>query len=413
MPRTLHSQPEPHSTLPAPPLLHSPHIRSIYRSFFVPDSSTLLLDAGFISQYPHEKEILFAPLTGLEVRSTRVKGSALVVEVALSVNLASLTIEQVIGKRRALIDQMAEQQVEPVKLRLKEYGKEEEGLARFRKEVAAARKDDPEWYNDDGNFLEGVKGVQRATRLALGVVKEIRLELVKELREKGATHAEVLLEGEDAWIVEDKEWAAAAGSKEELLTCLEADGEGRLAQVDLSAKNMTSLPESVGECKALQTLKLNSCFHLTSLPERLGECKALRNLLLQRCDDLTSLPERLGECEALQTLRLNGCTALASLPDLSGLDDEQLKVNFLPDHLDPWKESGYKAFSVASGGCCAGCNTVLPLDDKAHVATQCSICCKWYCDNEDGYQYCSSTMTYDPAHSYQPVCVACNTAALQ
>ena len=104
----------------------------------------------------------------------------------------------------------------------------EAGVARFRKEVAAARKDDPEWYNDDGNFLVGVKGVQRATRLALGVVKEIRLELVKELREQGATHAEVLLEGEDAWIVEDKEWAAAVGSKDELLKGLGATEEGRL-----------------------------------------------------------------------------------------------------------------------------------------------------------------------------------------
>jgi hypothetical protein len=248
-------------------------------------------DIGFISQYPHEKEILFAPLTGLEVRSTRVKGSALVVEVALSVNLASLTIEQVIGKRRALIDQMAEQQVEPVKLRLKEYGKVEEGLARFRKEVAAARKDDPEWYNDDGNFLVGVKGVQRATRLALGVVKEIRLELVKELREQGATHAEVLLEGEGAWIVEDKEWAAAVGSKEALLKGLEADEEGRLAKVNLHGLHkMTSLPESVGECTALQTLSLYNCKALTSLPERMGECKPLQTLILDGSKALTSLP---------------------------------------------------------------------------------------------------------------------------
>ena len=51
----------------------------------------------YVWQYPHEEEILFAPLTGLEVRLTRIEGSVLVVTVALSVNLASLTIEQVIG----------------------------------------------------------------------------------------------------------------------------------------------------------------------------------------------------------------------------------------------------------------------------------------------------------------------------
>ena len=61
---------------------------------------------------------------------------------------------------------------------------------------------------------------------------------------------------------------------------------------------------------------------------------------------ITSLPERLGECEALQALNLESCDALTSLPDLSGL--EQLEVKYLPDHLKPWKYSGYKAFSVAS-----------------------------------------------------------------
>ena len=52
-------------------------------------------DIGWLSQYPHEREIMFGPLTGLEVRSTRVDGAVLVMEMAISVNLASLTIEQV------------------------------------------------------------------------------------------------------------------------------------------------------------------------------------------------------------------------------------------------------------------------------------------------------------------------------
>ena len=85
---------------------------------------------------------------------------------------------------------------------------------------------------------------------------------------------------------------------------------------------------------------------LTSLPERLGECKALEKLLLCNCNVLTSLPERLGECKALEKLDLENCSGLTSLPDLSGL--EQFKVIDQPDHLKPWEESGYKAFSVAS-----------------------------------------------------------------
>ena len=56
-------------------------------------------ELGWISQYPHEAECLFAPLTGIEVQSTRVDNSILVVEARLSVNLNALTIEQV---RRAV-----------------------------------------------------------------------------------------------------------------------------------------------------------------------------------------------------------------------------------------------------------------------------------------------------------------------
>ena len=60
-------------------------------------------DVSFLSQYPQENEILFAPLIGLEVRSTRVDGAALAVSVSLSINLASLTIEQVVGRRKKML----------------------------------------------------------------------------------------------------------------------------------------------------------------------------------------------------------------------------------------------------------------------------------------------------------------------
>ena len=68
---------------------------------------------------------------------------------------------------------------------------------------------------------------------------------------------------------------------------------------------------------------------------------------------LTSLPERLGELKTLQKLDLNSCSGLVSLPDLSGL--AQLRVEYLPNHLQPWEASGYKALSLSytnSGKCC-------------------------------------------------------------
>ena len=66
------------------------------------------------------------------------------------------------------------------------------------------------------------------------------------------------------------------------------------------------------------------------------------------CSGLVSLPERLRECTGLQTLYLSGCSGLVSLPDLSGL--AQLKVKYMPYHLQPWKASGYKAFSLSNKG---------------------------------------------------------------
>ena len=56
-------------------------------------------DVSWLSQYPHEREILFGPLTGIELQGTRVEGAVVVVEARLSVNLNALTIEQVRGSR--------------------------------------------------------------------------------------------------------------------------------------------------------------------------------------------------------------------------------------------------------------------------------------------------------------------------
>ena len=237
-----------------------------------------------------------------------------------------------------------------------------------------------------------------------GLEAELRRAMVQALKKEGKTHAEILSEFEDGWILEDLEWAAAVGSKEALLKVLEAGDEGRLAKVQINRSVMTSLPESVGDCKGLQTivlhecegllslperldectalktLRLKGCTGLLSLPERLGGCKGLQTLSLDECTGLLSLPERLGECTALQTLRLSccsgllslperlgeckglqelhlfACPGLLSLPDLAQLKVEQreagllaqLLVEHLPGHLQPWKDSGYKAFSFAA-----------------------------------------------------------------
>ena len=61
-------------------------------------------EVSFLSQYPHEREIVFAPLAGFEVKYTRVEGGVLVVVVSLSINLTASTIEQVSAASAALSD---------------------------------------------------------------------------------------------------------------------------------------------------------------------------------------------------------------------------------------------------------------------------------------------------------------------
>lgn len=57
-------------------------------------------DISAFSQYPHEKEILFGPLAGIEVLRTRCDGTLVIVECTFSINLSALTLEQVLSKRK-------------------------------------------------------------------------------------------------------------------------------------------------------------------------------------------------------------------------------------------------------------------------------------------------------------------------
>ena len=50
-----------------------------------------------MSQYPHEEEVLFAPLTGIDVQSLRVENEVLVVDIRISINQQHYTIERVSG----------------------------------------------------------------------------------------------------------------------------------------------------------------------------------------------------------------------------------------------------------------------------------------------------------------------------
>jgi hypothetical protein len=128
-------------------------------------------DISFLSQYRFEEEILFNPLTGLEVRGEpRVEGKVLIVEVKLSINLTSLTIEQVIGKRKKVLQDMVPGLEAEVRQALRMEGLAtphgtEKLLGEFRKDVEEHELGHPsKEYNDDEQFSKALQGMLEAKR---------------------------------------------------------------------------------------------------------------------------------------------------------------------------------------------------------------------------------------------------------
>ena len=123
-------------------------------------------DLSWLSQYPHEREIVFAPLTGVEVQSMRVDGEVLSVDMRLSINLTSRTIEQVIGK-------MQQSHLDLIQLLLDDlrYAGAPLGvLGRMESLQARRANQEPTWFNDASNLND-------ATKHALAVMGEIFGEL--------------------------------------------------------------------------------------------------------------------------------------------------------------------------------------------------------------------------------------------
>ena len=133
---------------------------------------TGMVDRGanlsWLSQYPAEAEMLFAPLAGLEVISTRVEGSVLVVEMRVAVNLMSLTIEQAVSKRRKVVwDMAANMRAELVH---EVQGRSWEALralvpdagARARQaldeQLLSVTSEPPEFFNNDDKLGGAIKG---------------------------------------------------------------------------------------------------------------------------------------------------------------------------------------------------------------------------------------------------------------
>ncbi len=86
--------------------------------------------------------------------------------------------------------------------------------------------------------------------------------------------------------------------------------------LDLSNKNLTTLPESISQLSQLQRLYLNAN-QLTTLPESISHLSQLQELFLDY-NQLTTLPESLRNLEQLARLYLHGNSALGLPAEVLG-----------------------------------------------------------------------------------------------
>ena len=139
-------------------------------------------ELSWLSQYPHESEVLFGPLTGIEVLGSRVDGGVVVIECDISINLASGTLEQVLGKRRKVVADMCEQLVARARQAAQEDGWEvvrvrtvrdaepvPRAVSQFLEErLTALSLRAAEHYNDNAPLGEAI---QEAVAVAEGLVQ--------------------------------------------------------------------------------------------------------------------------------------------------------------------------------------------------------------------------------------------------
>lgn len=218
----------------------------------------------------------------MEVVSTRVRGNILIVEVRLSLNLLSLTLEQVLGKRRKAIKDLGAN----IALEVQNEIQANTGDVRLAEDAARITtqlmRDGPlredkknEHFNDDEAFIEEMRRSLRIKSTMSLDPTTMTAQNIRTLDINGTNAADsnAKLSTVPAWLVR---FAPT------------------LVSLDLSGcSNMTNLPDELRELHQLQVLNLGDCTGLVELPRWLGELTHLHTLRLYRCIGLRSLPETL------------------------------------------------------------------------------------------------------------------------
>lgn len=130
-----------------------------------------------ISQYPHEREILFPPLTGMQMLGSCVEGKTLVLHLRLSVNFLAPTLDELVSRRRKLVADSCDNALDELDAEFKVggwslqrrlwtemvpnqgnafYVRARETLACT---LAGLADKEPAFFNDDRNLFESMRRV--------------------------------------------------------------------------------------------------------------------------------------------------------------------------------------------------------------------------------------------------------------
>ena len=101
---------------------------------------------------------------GLQVRGTSVDGGTLIVKTRLSINMASLTLEQVAGKRKKLLADMAVQMAAEVRKGRSTAEAAEEAARMVQAKLARLLEGKAEAFNKDMHFQKAVDDALKAKR---------------------------------------------------------------------------------------------------------------------------------------------------------------------------------------------------------------------------------------------------------
>ena len=270
-------------------------------------------DLSWLSQYPHEKEVLLPPLTGIEALTSDVEGSILVINSRLSLNLAAQTLEQVLSRRRKMLMDMAT----GIELEIREGLRDstearlvtkhtsplvDVALRILRKALEyGAYKKAPDWFNNDDNFATVMQETLYLQRTLINEVRRLDTALDKP---------ELVLQG----------WSARGPAR---MLLLAGWAFARTLPIDFCIDlRDASLTPSDGEQLAQLML---ACPRLTSVDVRGNESldEAGTNALCafmasQRVTKVTSVPRSvLGVTPAKSRLDVPKATAWLEVPQIS------------------------------------------------------------------------------------------------